>query len=78
MWLDRLAPVLREDNGVGIRNLSTHYGRLTYSMRAVPGGTQVKIESGIRIPQGGIIIKPPVGREAKATSLPATLTIPLK
>jgi hypothetical protein len=68
---------LREDNGVGIRNLSTHYGLLSYTMRAVPGGTQVKIESGLRIPQGGIIIKPPAGRETKVTSLPATLTIPL-
>ena len=69
---------LREDNGVGIRNLSTHYGRLSYTMRAVRGGTRVSIESGIRIPQGGIIIKPPVGRETKVTSLPATVTIPLR
>jgi hypothetical protein len=68
---------LREDNGVGIRNLSTHYGLLSYTMRAVTAGTQVKIESGLRMPQGGIIIKPPVGRETKVTSLPATLTIPL-
>jgi hypothetical protein len=69
---------LCEDNGVGIRNLSTHYGKLSYTMRAVPGGTRVSIEGGLRIPKGGIMIKPPVGRETKVTSLPATLTIPLR
>jgi hypothetical protein len=44
-------------------------------MRAVPRGIEVRIESGVRVPPGGIVIKPPVGREAKVTALPAALTI---
>jgi hypothetical protein len=65
----------REGNGVGIKNLSTYYGLLSYTMRATPKGMEVKIESGLRMPRGGIIVKPPLGRETKVTSLPATLRI---
>ena len=65
----------REGNGIGITRLSTHYGLLSYTMRATPRGMEVKIESGLRMPPGGIIVKPPLGRETKVTSLPATLRI---
>ena len=65
----------REGNGVAIRNLSTHYGLLSYSMRTTAKGMQVKIDSGVRMPAGGIIIRPPLGRQTKVTSLPASLTI---
>jgi hypothetical protein len=63
---------------VGIKELSTHYGPLTYTMRSVKAGTEVKIESGLRMPKGGIVIKPPSGKDTKVMSLPATLTIPYK
>jgi hypothetical protein len=69
---------LRDPAGVGIRGLSTHYGKLSYTMRGSSKGTEVRIESGVRIPPGGIIVKPPVGRATKVTSLPAALTIPYK
>jgi len=69
---------LREDDGVGVTGLSTHYGLLTYSMRAAADGIQVKVSSGIRMPRGGIIVRPPLGREARITALPANLTIPLE
>jgi hypothetical protein len=61
---------------VGISGLSTHYGELTYTMQSVPRGIEVRIDKGLRVPQGGIIIKPPIGRETKVTSLPATIVIP--
>jgi hypothetical protein len=61
---------------VGISGLSTHYGELSYTMQSVPRGIEVRIEKGLRVPQGGIIIKPPLGRETKVTSLPATIVIP--
>ena len=69
---------LREENGVGIRRLSTHYGPLSYTMRAGAEGIEVRIESGVRIPSGGIVIKPPLGPEMKVTALPASLTIPYR
>jgi len=61
---------------VGISELSTHYGPLTYTMRTGIEGVEVRIESGVRVPRGGIIIKPPLGRETKVMSLPVTVTIP--
>lgn len=67
---------LREDNGVGIKDLSTHYGPLTYTMRQGPKGITVMIDSGVRVPRGGIIVKPPVGRETKVVRVPARVTIP--
>ena len=67
---------LREDDGVGVTSLSTHYGPLTYAMRAGKNGVEVRVSSGIRIPRGGIIVKPPLGRETRITQLPASLTIP--
>ena len=69
---------LRDPAGVGIKGLSTHYGRISYTMRRGTNGTEVRIESGVRIPPGGIIVKPPVGRATTVTSLPAMLTIPYK
>jgi hypothetical protein len=67
---------LREENGVGVTHLSTHYGPLTYTMRATANGVEVKVSRGIRMPRGGIIIKPPLGRETRVTQLPAAVTIP--
>jgi hypothetical protein len=67
---------LREENGVGVTHLSTHYGLLTYTMRATANGVEVKVSRGIRMPRGGIIIKPPLGRETRVTQLPAAVTIP--
>jgi hypothetical protein len=51
---------LREDQGIGIRGLSTHYGPLTYTMRAVGPALNVKIDSGVRVPSGGIVVQPPM------------------
>jgi hypothetical protein len=67
---------LREDNGVGIRGLSTHYGTLGYTMRAGAKGVEVSVDGGLRIPRGGIVIRPPLAKETKVTSVPVTLTIP--
>jgi hypothetical protein len=50
---------IREDEGLRVDRLSTHYGLLSYSMRAIGTDVQVRIESGIRIPSGGVVILPP-------------------
>jgi hypothetical protein len=69
---------IREDTGIRVTRLSTHYGLLTYSMRATPKGVAVRIESGLRIPKGGLVIQAPLAAETKVTSLPATLLLPFK
>jgi hypothetical protein len=69
---------IRNENGIRITGLSTHYGALSYTMRATSGGVKVRIESGLRIPKGGIVIQPPLAAETKVTSLPVTLTLPFK
>jgi hypothetical protein len=48
---------LHEGEGVAIRGLSTHYGRLTYSMRPSGSALEVRIDEGVRIPPGGIVVR---------------------
>lgn len=69
---------LRDSKGVGISGLSTHYGPLTYTMTQGPKGIDVLIDGTVRIPPGGIIIKPPLGRETRITRVPARVTIPVQ
>ncbi|HUQ19847.1 MAG TPA: hypothetical protein VM099_09565, partial [Gemmatimonadaceae bacterium] len=45
--------------------LSTHYGRLSYSMRAVNDSVVTQI-SGSRIPPGGLIIESPIDRPVRS------------
>jgi hypothetical protein len=82
---------LREDQGVAVSGLSTHYGRLGYSMRANGSSIEMKFEPGLRLPPGGIVIQPPmaskprqlivdgktvtIGKEIKIMSVPSTVTI---
>lgn len=50
----------RERPGVGVANLSTHYGPLSYDMRADSGVVRVNIGAGTRIPPGGIVVRAPL------------------
>lgn len=59
---------VRESPGVRIRNLSTHYGRLSYTMRASENSVQLHIE-GVRIPPGGLIIRSPLDKSIKTASV---------
>jgi hypothetical protein len=47
--------------GVAVNGLPTPYGELRYTIRIVEGGTEVKIQDGLRIPTGGIVIALPPG-----------------
>ena len=51
---------LRDDKGVVVRNLPTPYGRLHFSMRATDEGIEINIGGSLNIPQGGIVVDPPV------------------
>jgi len=44
---------------VVVRRLSTHYGRLTYSMRGKGAHVTVRVAAGLRVPGGGIVVRSP-------------------
>ena len=67
-WID-------EENGLSIKRLSTHFGLLSYSMHRSAKGIEVRIEEGLRIPRGGIVIQAPGALEMKITSLPANVIL---
>lgn len=51
-----------ERPGVSVRRLSTYYGPLSYSMRAAGERVVVRIEAGLRLPRGGIVVHSPRAR----------------
>jgi hypothetical protein len=59
---------VREASGVSVRNLSTHYGRLDYSMGAIGDGVELAIR-GVHIPPGGIIVRSPYDRPIRGATL---------
>jgi hypothetical protein len=50
-----------EGGGIAVRGLSTHYGKLDFSMRATDSRVTVRIGSGLRMPAGGIVLRSPLG-----------------
>jgi hypothetical protein len=48
-----------EQPGVNVRRLSTYFGPLTYSMRGEGDRVAVRIETGVRVPPGGIVLRSP-------------------
>ncbi|HEU4452144.1 MAG TPA: discoidin domain-containing protein [Longimicrobium sp.] len=54
---------VREAPGVGVRDLSTHFGRLSYTMRADGDRVRLRFTGGaLRTPPGGIVIRSPMPR----------------
>jgi hypothetical protein len=47
--------------GLELRGLVTPYGRVTYAMRARERGIEVRVEEGLRVPRGGIVVRAPGG-----------------
>ena len=47
------------DSGVGVARLRTHYGPLTYTMRATGSEVRVRVEGGVRVPPGGVVVRAP-------------------
>jgi hypothetical protein len=50
---------VREAPGVSVRDLDTWYGPLSYRMTGEGAGIRVEIDSGPRVPRGGIVVAPP-------------------
>jgi hypothetical protein len=61
-WVD-------EAPGVAVGGLSTHYGRLGYSMRGEGGAVRVHIAEGVRMPPGGLVVRSPRARPLRGAVL---------
>lgn len=47
-------------DGICVRRLRTPHGPLSFTMRGEPGALRVRVESGVRVPPGGIVLRPPL------------------
>jgi hypothetical protein len=55
---------LRESGGVEARGLPTPHGLIDFSMRARGDTVEVRIDGGVRVPPGGIVVEAPFEGEA--------------
>jgi hypothetical protein len=49
----------RDPSGVGVRDIRTRWGRLTYHLAPAGTGYSLRIESGLRLPRGRIVVAAP-------------------
>ncbi|MCC7140952.1 MAG: discoidin domain-containing protein [Candidatus Eisenbacteria bacterium] len=58
---------LEEDaGGVGLRDLPTPYGSMSYTLRKVDGTIELALDGKSAVPAGGFILRPPVSEAATA------------
>ncbi len=61
---------LSDGFAVGVKNLPTYYGNLTYSLRLKGKNTlRLKLEGDLVVPPGGIVIKPPLPRPIRQVEI---------
>jgi len=67
---------LAPDPGVVVKNLPTPYGRLAYTMAGDGGEIRVRLEEGLRVPAGGIVVRAPLGGPAGTILIDGHATAP--
>ena len=68
-----------ESPGVKLERVPTYYGMLSYSMSGTADEVRVRIESGLAMPRGGIIVRSPFVRPIRGVLMngqPASFTSP--
>ncbi|HJU89502.1 MAG TPA: hypothetical protein VJ672_08925, partial [Gemmatimonadaceae bacterium] len=68
-----------ESPGVKLERVPTYYGTLAYSMSGTPNEVRVRIEAGIEVPAGGVVLRSPFARPIRAAVIdgrPATISSP--
>jgi hypothetical protein len=65
-WLD--------GEGIAVSKLRTPHGLLSYTLRREKGVLMLRIDGGLAVPEGGIILRTPK-QEVRVKKLPATLSI---
>jgi len=56
-------------DGIAVKALRTEFGPLSFTMRAEGGAVRVRIEGGLRVPQGGIALRPPLAAGARTATV---------
>ena len=64
------------DSGVGVRGLSTWWGTVSYTARWEGSIARFRIDSGVRVPSGGVVVAAPLGRAARATRIDGIAAAP--
>lgn len=54
-----------EQPGVTVRDLPTPWGTLDFTMRSADGGVETRVAGALRVPPGGIRVRPPLPRRAR-------------
>ncbi|MBI4918078.1 MAG: discoidin domain-containing protein [Acidobacteria bacterium] len=57
------------EGGVGVRDLRTRWGRLTYTLREEVGAIRFSLAPGLRLPPGGVVLRAPLA------AAPMTVTV---
>ena len=61
---------LSDGSAVGVKNLPTYYGNLTYSLRLEGKDTlRLKLEGDLVVPPGGIVVMPPLPRPIRQVKI---------
>ena len=61
---------LSADDEVGVRRLPTHYGILSYGLRRDgPAALRLRLSGDLDVPQGGIVVQPPLPGPLQAVSV---------
>jgi hypothetical protein len=66
-----------EPPGLEVRNLQTRFGPLSYAMRRDGDAIEIRIEAGIRMPPGGVVILPPLDEPIREVSVDGVPETPL-
>jgi hypothetical protein len=61
--------------GVSVDGLRTHYGPLVFSMQPEGGAIRVRIEDGVAVPAGGIVVQTPFAEAVVVRELPASILL---
>ncbi|HEY0592029.1 MAG TPA: coagulation factor 5/8 type domain-containing protein, partial [Thermoanaerobaculia bacterium] len=61
--------------GVAVRNLHTHFGPLTYTIREEKGTLRLSVAEGTAIPPGGIVVQTPFSPRTVIRALPADVVL---
>jgi F5/8 type C domain len=64
-----IPPAWLEGEGIAIRRLRTPYGPLSYSLRRADGQLALRVEGGLAMPPGGIVLRWPYASEPGAARL---------
>ena len=61
-------------SGLRVQGLSTHYGKLGYTMRQQGDSVLVTFEDGLRIGRGGLVIRSPRERPLRTATVDGRFT----